>query len=62
MEKFAGDLSQFRMWMFNLGVALGQVDSGLAEEIRKLMRREDIRRFPSEWNPKEDVEVDQVVH
>eukprot|EP00973_Karenia_brevis_P084183 11681185-Karenia_brevis.AAC.1 len=60
MEKFAGDVSQFRMWMFNLGVALGQVDSDLAEEIMKLMRRrEAIRISPNEWNPKEDVEVDQ---
>eukprot|EP00973_Karenia_brevis_P040282 5564245-Karenia_brevis.AAC.1 len=59
MDKFAGQESQFRMWMSNLGVALGQVDSQFAEEIRRLISREDARRLPNNWNPKEDVEVDQ---
>eukprot|EP00973_Karenia_brevis_P011175 1511799-Karenia_brevis.AAC.1 len=34
MSKFGGEMSQFRMWMFNLGVALGTVDRKLAEEIK----------------------------
>eukprot|EP00973_Karenia_brevis_P047404 6581538-Karenia_brevis.AAC.1 len=61
MVKFTGEVAQCRMWIFNLGVVLGQVDGDLAEEVRRLMSREDTRRFPDEWNPKEDVEVDQVV-
>eukprot|EP00973_Karenia_brevis_P066831 9290297-Karenia_brevis.AAC.1 len=41
MDKFAGDVSQLRMWMFNFGVELRQVDSQLVEEIRRLISRED---------------------
>eukprot|EP00973_Karenia_brevis_P062105 8638237-Karenia_brevis.AAC.1 len=50
------------MWLFNLGVALGQVDRKLAEEIRKLMSREDASRFPSEWDPSKDSQVDNVIY
>eukprot|EP00973_Karenia_brevis_P044865 6214090-Karenia_brevis.AAC.1 len=32
MDKFTGEVSQFRMWMFNLGAVLGQVDGDLVEE------------------------------
>eukprot|EP00973_Karenia_brevis_P082649 11456356-Karenia_brevis.AAC.1 len=46
MDKFTGEVSQFRMWMLNLGVVLGQVDGDLAEEVRKIMSREDTRRVP----------------
>eukprot|EP00973_Karenia_brevis_P063746 8862083-Karenia_brevis.AAC.1 len=42
--------------------SIGSSTWGLAEEVRKLMSREDTRRFPDGWNPKEDVEVDQVVY
>eukprot|EP00973_Karenia_brevis_P049525 6870743-Karenia_brevis.AAC.1 len=36
MDKFTGDASVYRMWMFNFTVAVGQVDGKLSEEIRKL--------------------------
>eukprot|EP00973_Karenia_brevis_P086898 12051862-Karenia_brevis.AAC.1 len=32
IDKFTGEANQFRTWMFNLKVSLGQVDSKLAEE------------------------------
>eukprot|EP00973_Karenia_brevis_P003250 447064-Karenia_brevis.AAC.1 len=32
IEKYVGDPAHFRMWIFNLKVALGQVDSSLAQE------------------------------
>eukprot|EP00973_Karenia_brevis_P092119 12410835-Karenia_brevis.AAC.1 len=62
MDKFSGDSSVYRMWMFNLGVALGQVDSRLAEEVRKLMSREDASRFPNDWDPSKDSQVDNVIY
>eukprot|EP00973_Karenia_brevis_P034931 4819670-Karenia_brevis.AAC.1 len=61
MDKFGGEAAQFKRWMFNFGIVLGQVDGELAEEVRKLMSREDTKRFPDEWNPKYDFEVDRVV-
>eukprot|EP00973_Karenia_brevis_P003417 470565-Karenia_brevis.AAC.1 len=54
MDKFTGEESQFRMWIFELGVALGQVDSNLAEEISILISRENNRKFPDDWDPKEE--------
>eukprot|EP00973_Karenia_brevis_P015315 2095297-Karenia_brevis.AAC.1 len=35
MDKFIGEAAQFRMWTFNFGIVLGQVDGELAEEARK---------------------------
>eukprot|EP00973_Karenia_brevis_P029459 4063750-Karenia_brevis.AAC.1 len=54
MEKYSGDASQCRMWIFHLKVALGQVDSNLAKEISQVLIREDVSRFPSDWDPKDD--------
>eukprot|EP00973_Karenia_brevis_P002829 384037-Karenia_brevis.AAC.1 len=62
MDKFTGEVSQFRMWMFTLGVVLGQVDGDLADEVRNIMSREDTRMSPNEWDPKDDIEVDGVVY
>eukprot|EP00973_Karenia_brevis_P087017 12068536-Karenia_brevis.AAC.1 len=54
-----GEVAVFRMWMFNLGVALSQVDSKLGEEVRNLMSREDAKSFPHDWDPSKDEQVDQ---
>eukprot|EP00973_Karenia_brevis_P034684 4786396-Karenia_brevis.AAC.1 len=59
MDKFGGGETQFGRWIFHVGVALGQVDSNLADEISRLIRRESRRKFPDDWDPKEDMEVDQ---
>eukprot|EP00973_Karenia_brevis_P002143 290348-Karenia_brevis.AAC.1 len=32
MEKFSGDMGSYRMWMFNITVALGQIDGKLSDE------------------------------
>eukprot|EP00973_Karenia_brevis_P041498 5742039-Karenia_brevis.AAC.1 len=32
IDKFTGEINQFRTWMFNIKVSLGQIDSRLAEE------------------------------
>eukprot|EP00973_Karenia_brevis_P085122 11815032-Karenia_brevis.AAC.1 len=50
------------MWIFNFGVALGQVDSKLSEEVRNLMGREDLSSVPSDWDPSRDVQVDQDIY
>eukprot|EP00973_Karenia_brevis_P071030 9868469-Karenia_brevis.AAC.1 len=55
IEKYTGDSTQFRMWIFNLEVALGQVDSNLAQEVSKVLMREDASRFPSDWDPASDI-------
>eukprot|EP00973_Karenia_brevis_P086418 11983067-Karenia_brevis.AAC.1 len=41
IDKFSGEVNQFRTWMFNLKVSLGQVDNRLAEEVNKILSRED---------------------
>eukprot|EP00973_Karenia_brevis_P021131 2905973-Karenia_brevis.AAC.1 len=62
MSKFGGEMSQFRMWMFNLGVALGTVDRKLAEEIKKLIKRDDYKKLPEDWNPKVDRGIDRETY
>eukprot|EP00973_Karenia_brevis_P034949 4821220-Karenia_brevis.AAC.1 len=60
MDKFGGGgETQFRMWILHVGVAPGQVDSKLAEERSRLISRETSGKFPDDWDPKEDMEVDQ---
>eukprot|EP00973_Karenia_brevis_P025049 3453419-Karenia_brevis.AAC.1 len=59
IDKYAGDSTQLRMWIFNLKVALGQVDSDLAQEVSKIPMREDASRFPSDWDPANDASVDK---
>eukprot|EP00973_Karenia_brevis_P049041 6802003-Karenia_brevis.AAC.1 len=62
IEKFNGDPSQFRTWLFNVKVSLGQVDQGLAEEINKVLSREDRKRFPPDWDPAKDDQVDKGIY
>eukprot|EP00973_Karenia_brevis_P002376 319598-Karenia_brevis.AAC.1 len=62
MDEFEGGQKVFRSRMSNLGVAIGEVDKELAEEIRKLVARDDVKRFQDDWNPQEDLEVDKVVY
>eukprot|EP00973_Karenia_brevis_P026509 3658189-Karenia_brevis.AAC.1 len=51
IDKSEGDHKMLRSWMFNLKVAVGQVDKELADEIMRLISRDD-----------EDPEVDKVVY
>eukprot|EP00973_Karenia_brevis_P095829 12429281-Karenia_brevis.AAC.1 len=62
IEKFDGNTKELRGWMFNLEVALGQIDRELQQLVREVIRRDDIQRFPDSWNPKEDHLIDRVVY
>eukprot|EP00973_Karenia_brevis_P081973 11364529-Karenia_brevis.AAC.1 len=59
MEKFSGDMSGYTMWMFNFTVALGQVDSRLSDEVRKLVNRDDLSTLPDTWDPAKDPKLDE---
>eukprot|EP00973_Karenia_brevis_P046665 6473968-Karenia_brevis.AAC.1 len=62
MSKFGGETSQFRMCMFNLGVALGTVNRKLAEEIKSLIKRDDNKKLPEDWSPKADRGLDRETY
>eukprot|EP00973_Karenia_brevis_P094362 12422085-Karenia_brevis.AAC.1 len=62
MDKYSGDATQFRMWSFNLKVALGQVDSKLAEEVSKILAREDTSKFPIDWDLANDLLLYKVIY
>ena len=42
IEKFEGDVSKFRAWMFDMMVTIGQVDMQLATEIRRMLQMDDL--------------------
>eukprot|EP00973_Karenia_brevis_P082117 11385499-Karenia_brevis.AAC.1 len=62
MEKFTGDMSSYRMWMFNFTVALGQVDNKSSDEVRKLINRDDLSILPDTWDPSKDSGLDEEVY
>eukprot|EP00973_Karenia_brevis_P075914 10547212-Karenia_brevis.AAC.1 len=62
MDKYSGEVAVFGMWMFNLGVALSQVDSMLGEEVRKLMSRGDAKSCPGDWDPSKDDQVGFAIY
>eukprot|EP00973_Karenia_brevis_P027191 3751010-Karenia_brevis.AAC.1 len=43
IEKVGGNIKEFRGWMFNIEVALGQVDRELSYLVREIIRRDDIQ-------------------
>eukprot|EP00973_Karenia_brevis_P069904 9719520-Karenia_brevis.AAC.1 len=62
IEKFDGNIKELRGWMFNIEVALGQVDKELSNLVREIIRRDDIQRFPDSCNPREDHLIDRVIY
>eukprot|EP00973_Karenia_brevis_P040203 5552375-Karenia_brevis.AAC.1 len=62
MEKFGGETSKFRLWMFNLGVAIGTVDRKLAEEVKSLIKRDDNQKISEEWDPRIDRITDRETY
>eukprot|EP00973_Karenia_brevis_P046401 6433833-Karenia_brevis.AAC.1 len=56
IEKFNGDPAECKGWMFDLKVAVGQVDWDLVNEISKTIRRNDNNRFSERWDPAGDSE------
>ena len=58
MEKFDGDLDKYRAWIFEVVVAMAQVDGDLSKMVEKLvMGREDIvgKISVEQWDPKATV-------
>eukprot|EP00973_Karenia_brevis_P012769 1735270-Karenia_brevis.AAC.1 len=55
MEKFGGETSKFRLWMFNLGVAIGTADRKLAEEIKSLIKRDDNKKISEDLDPRDRI-------
>ena len=47
---FEGDFAKFRGWLFDLNVAIGQVDKELAGELERLLKTPD----QDKWKPEED--------
>ena len=47
---FEGDFAKFRGWLFDLNVAIGQVDKELAGELERLLKIPD----QDKWRPEED--------
>eukprot|EP00973_Karenia_brevis_P095839 12429310-Karenia_brevis.AAC.1 len=48
--------------MFNIEVALGQVDGELSHMVRDIIRRDDIQKFPDTWNPRDNHLIDRVIY
>ena len=48
VDKFDGDFSKYRSWIFDLLAAIGLVDGMLALEIKKLLGRQ-AEEDPSKW-------------
>eukprot|EP00973_Karenia_brevis_P092596 12413164-Karenia_brevis.AAC.1 len=57
MEKFGRDVVKYRGWMFDLRTALGQADKGLAEEVAKIIQKDDDKKLPEEPDPSKDPKV-----
>ena len=47
---FKGDFAKFRGWLFDLNVAIGQIDKELAGELERLMKTIE----QDKWKPEED--------
>jgi hypothetical protein len=53
VDKFDGDVTKFRGWMFDLMVAIGQVDNELAKEVKGILAR----GLDEKWNPETDADI-----
>ena len=58
VDKFDGDLSKFRGWLFDLLVSIGQVDSELAKELKVLLSR----GLDESWDPERDVGLSMLIY
>ena len=47
---FEGDFAKFRGWLFDLNVAIGQIDKELAGELERLLKTTE----QDKWKPEED--------
>ena len=58
LDVFDGDRAKFRNWLWDLTVAIGQIDIRLSEELKSVTKkvRED------KWSPELDPEVDKAIY
>ena len=54
MDVFEGDRSRYRHWLFDLNVAIGTTGKGLAKEVDRLVKTENI--LGDKWGYESDVE------
>ena len=57
MERFSGDPSKLRAWLFELFVAIGQVDRELGTQLKKFLNRNRGEEKPEEWDPVADEDI-----
>ena len=58
VDKFDGDVSRFRGWMFDLMVAIGQVDNKLSDCLMRMLARKQ----QDKYNPMTDFELDKELY
>ena len=51
MDRFDGDITKFRVWKFDLGIALGQVDKPLSDELDRWFRAVNEDEPAVKWDP-----------
>jgi len=59
-DSFDGDRVEFRGWMFDFALCIGQIDKGLPDQIRMLMASDKSR--DDKWDPKDDGDLDQELY
>ena len=61
MKVYARDRAHFRDWLFELFVAIGQINSRLARDLRALVKKGCVGD-PMEWNACDDDSIDQEIY
>ena len=55
IEKLDADPNKYRSWLFDLEVALGQIDGELQELVKYVAEDDAVRKVPAEsWRPRDD--------
>ena len=59
VERFSGDPKGYRHWLFELLVAIGQVDKGLARDLNTILSRDRERGEVERWVIEDEVDIDE---
>ena len=51
MDRFSGEMGKFRNWVFDLTVAIGEVDLELSNDIRELVKKDNGDLKAEGWDP-----------
>ena len=62
VERFEGDVSKFRGWLFDLMVPLGQVDQDLGREVQRVLSAGTGEKSADKWDPIDDGGVDLGIY